>query len=144
MIRHAFLLTALGCSSPTVPPAYCASDPGVETFQVGMVQKGVSGTNVTIASATPSVVQQGLNEWVVSLTDSSGKPVDGTVTESAFMPAHNHGSPTPSTVTPKGSGQYDISGINLSMRGVWTITIAVTTATGSDSATFTFCVDGAT
>ena len=109
-----------------------------------MVSHGASGTAVTIMSATPSVVQQGLNEWVVSVADSQGQPVNGTVTESALMPDHNHGSPTPSTVTAKGNGQYDISGINLSMRGVWIITINITVGTLTDSATFTFCVDGAT
>jgi hypothetical protein len=137
-------MTCLGCSSPTVTAAVCANDPRVETFQSGVVSHGPAGTAVTIASAIPTVVQEGMNEWTVSVVNAQGQPVDGTVVETALMPDHNHGSPTPSTVTPKGNGQYDISGINLSMRGVWTITIAVTTSTGTDDATFTFCVDGAT
>jgi hypothetical protein len=110
---------------------------------MGMVSKGVAGVAISIASATPTVVQQGLNDWTVAIHDPQGAPVDGTVTIAAFMPDHNHGSPTPATVTPQGNGQYDISGINLSMRGVWTITISVASPTINDSATFTFCVDGA-
>ena len=143
-MRALVVVALLGCSSaPTVQPAVCANDPRVETFQTGMASKGVAGSTVTIVSATPSVVQQGLNEWVVSITDSSGQPFTGTVTETGFMPDHNHGSPTMSTVTPKGNGQYDISGINLSMVGVWMVTITVSNGTLNDSAAFTFCIDGA-
>jgi hypothetical protein len=142
-MRALVLWAVVGCSSPTVAPSVCATDPRVETFQTGLAAKGLSGSTITIVNATPSVVQQGLNEWVVSIKDSSGAPLDGMVQETARMPDHNHGSPTPSTVTAMGGGRYDINGINLSMRGVWTITISVTTATLSDSTTFTFCVDGA-
>ena len=136
---------ALACSSPSsgAPPAFCASDPRVEAFSLGLQSVGAGGTKVAIESATPSVVQQGLNEWTVSIHDASGAPVDGTVTITPYMPDHGHGSPTLATITPKGGGDYDISGINLSMRGVWQITIAVQSATVSDSAVFTFCVDGA-
>jgi YtkA-like len=151
MMRRALVIVAIstavgvGCSSaPTVAAASCADDPRVEAFQTGLVSKGVAGSTVTITTSTPTMVQQGLNEWVVSITDSTGQPVVGTVTETALMPDHGHGSPTPSTVTSMGNGQYDIAGINLSMIGVWTITVAVSNATMSDSATFTFCIDGAT
>jgi hypothetical protein len=146
VLAASFVVALLGgCSqSPTVAPAFCATDPRVETFQTGMTSKGAAGAVVTISSATPSVVQQGLNEWVVTITDSSGNPVSGTVNESAFMPDHGHGSPTLPTITPKGNGQYDISEINLSMSGVWTITITVASPSLNDSATFTFCIDGTT
>ncbi len=107
------------------------------------MSKGVAGASVAIVSATPSVVQQGLNEWTVSITNA-GAPVNGTVTINEVMPDHGHGSPTLATVTPTGNGQYDIAGINLSMRGVWTVTISVASPTLSDSVAFTFCVDGST
>jgi hypothetical protein len=152
-VRRALILLTvigLGCSSPSPPPssdsldASCASDPRVEAFTIGMTKAGPAGTSFSIASATPSVVQQGLNEWTVGIHDTSGMPVDGTVTISPFMPDHGHGSPTPATITAMGGGQYDIAGINLSMEGVWTITIAVTSPSLTDSVAFTFCVDGTT
>ena len=107
-----------------------------------MQSVGTSGASFAITSANPSVVQQGLNEWTVSVQDN-GAPVDGTVTVKPFMPDHGHGSPTVATVTPEGNGVYDISGINLSMRGVCTVTVSIASPAVDDSAVFTFCVDGA-
>ena len=74
----------------------------------------------------PSVVQQGLNEWTVLVLDAGGNPVDGTLTITSLMPDHNHGSPTQATITPKGGGSYDVAGINLSMRGVWQVSLTIT------------------
>ncbi len=132
----------VGCSSSSAPAAFCASDPRVESFSLGLASKGVAGASFSIVGATPSVVQQGLNEWTVTVTDAKGAPVDGTVTLASLMPDHNHGSPTQATITAKGNGQYDIAGINLSMRGVWTVTITIASASLNDNAAFTFCVDG--
>jgi hypothetical protein len=137
-------LALLACSSPSgAPPAFCASDPRVEAFSLGLTSTGSAGASFEIESATPSVVQQGLNEWTVAVHDSSGAPVDGALGEKAWMPDHGHGSPTLPTITAKGGGEYDVSGINLSMRGVWQITLSITSPTVSDAAVFTFCVDGA-
>lgn len=111
---------------------------------IGMAKAGPAGATFSIASATPSAVQQGLNEWTVGIHDSGGMPVEGTVTLSPFMPNHGHGSPTPATITPLGGGQYDIAGINLSMEGVWTITMTVASPSLTESVAFTFCVDGTT
>ena len=141
IFASAVLLVA--CSSQSgAPPAYCASDPRVEAFDVPLLAKGAAGASVVIESGTPAVVQQGLNEWIVKITDASGNPADGTVTVVSSMPDHGHNSPTPATITDNGNGEYDIAGINLSMRGVWTITISIASASLDDSATFTFCVDG--
>jgi len=104
---------------------------------------GATGASFSITSANPSVVQQGLNDWIVAVHDTSGAPVDGTLTILPFMPDHGHGSPTNATITPQGGGVYDVSGINLSMRGVWQITLTIASSAVNDSAVFTFCVDGA-
>jgi hypothetical protein len=143
-------VVAVGCSSPTLVvtsdslDASCATDPRVEAFQPGMVAKGPAGASFTIVTAAPPMVQEGMNTWTVAIHDGTGAPVDGTVTISPFMPDHGHGSPTPATITPMGGGQYGIAGINLSMQGVWAITIGVTSPTVNDSVAFTFCVDGTT
>jgi hypothetical protein len=132
------------CSSPQPVAAFCAADPRVETFSVGMSGTGAAGASVQIEAAIPAVVQQGLNEWTVLVHDESGNAVDGTLSVSSIMPDHNHGSPTLPTVTPKGSGTYDVAGINLSMRGVWQVTLSIAGASLNDTVTFTFCVDGST
>ena len=94
-----------------------------------------------IQTATPALVQEGDNNWTVAITDSSGAPVEGTVSIVSAMPDHNHDSPTPATITAKGNGIYEIDAINLVMGGVWTMTISIASPTLNDSATFTFCVD---
>ncbi len=137
----AFLFVA--CSSSQPAPAFCASDPRVEAFSVGMSGTGPAGATMKIVSATPTSVQEGLNEWTVLVLDAGGNPVDGTLTITSFMPDHNHGSPTLATVTPKGGGTYDIAGINLTMRGVWQITLSIASAALNDSVVFTLCIDGA-
>lgn len=141
MILASALLVACSSSSGA-PPPYCASDPRVEAFDVPLLSKGAAGASIIIESGTPSVVQQGLNDWTVKITDASGTPIDGTVSVLSSMPDHGHNSPTLPTITPKGNGEYDIANINLSMRGVWTVTISIASASVNDDATFTFCVDG--
>jgi hypothetical protein len=130
------------CSSPAPAPAACATDPRVEVFSPGLTSHGPAGGAFSITSATPSVVQQGINDWTVRVGDAGGNAIAGTLTIKSIMPDHGHGSPTLATVTSNGDGTYGISGINLSMRGVWTITLTIASPALNDAATFTFCVDG--
>jgi len=132
----------LGCSSPQPAPAACANDPRVEAFTPGLTSNGPAGATFTILSATPSTVQQGLNDWNVRVRDAGGTPIAGTLSITSVMPDHGHGSPTIATVTSNGDGTYAISGINLSMRGVWQITLTIASPQMNDSASFDFCVDG--
>ncbi len=138
----------LSCSSdPAAPPkpaAFCASDPRVADFSLGLQAVCPDGKlQISIDSAAPDPVIQGVNDWVISVRDGAGQPVDGaTIDVKPTMPDHGHGSPTRTTVTPRGGGQYALDGINLSMRGVWLITLDVTAGPVTDTATYTFCVDG--
>jgi hypothetical protein len=142
MVKLALVLACLSCSTPAPAPAACANDPRVETLTPGLTSNGPAGAAFTILSATPSAVQQGLNDWSVRVRDASGTPLAGTLTLKSIMPDHGHGSPTIATITPNGDGTYAISGINLSMRGVWQITLTIAASSVNDSASFTFCVDG--
>lgn len=139
------LLVACSASDPATPPAaqVCAADPRVSAFKVGIESVSSAKTmRVRIASATPTWVVQGVNEWTLAITDGSGAPLDGlTISIKPVMPDHGHGSSTVPVVTPLGAGQYRATGISLPMRGVWNVTINATGAV-NDSVTFTFCVDG--
>lgn len=141
-------LLLLSCSSdpaPAPPPAaFCASDPRVSAFSLGLQAACPDGKlRVDLVTAAPDPVVQGVNNWVIEVRDGSGQPVDGaTIDVQPTMPDHGHGSPTSTTVTPKGGGQYALDGINLSMRGVWLITLDVTAGALTDTASYTFCVDG--
>jgi hypothetical protein len=143
MMKLAFALLFLAaCSSPAPAPSACANDPRVTAFTPGLTGTGPAGAAFTILSATPSDVQQGLNDWNVRIRDASGTPVVGTLTITSIMPDHGHGSPTDATITANGDGTYGISGINLSMRGVWQITLTIASPQMNDSSAFDFCVDG--
>ncbi|HEY2515142.1 MAG TPA: FixH family protein [Polyangiaceae bacterium] len=128
----------------------CATDPRAESFVSGIQAKGASGAaSVTIDSATPSTPIKGNNEWIVSVTDAQGAPLDGlTITVSPFMPDHGHGSSITPQIAPLGGGKYDITLINLFMPGIWQITLTLATpgdggqAQAIDSAVFTFCISG--
>ena len=99
---------------------------------------------MTIETAVPSVVQQGLNEWTVLVHDASGNAIDGTLTISSMMPDHNHAKPDTRDRDAQSRRRVRHHRINLSMRGVWQITLAIASPTLSDTVTFMFCVDGAT
>jgi hypothetical protein len=53
------------------------------------------------------------------------------------MPQHGHGLPTEPRVTEElGGGRYRVEGMKFNMPGWWTIKLSVSSAAGSDSATF--------
>jgi hypothetical protein len=136
-------LAAASCSSPQPAAAFCATDPRVQTYTPNMQSTGAAGITAEILTATPAPVQQGLNDWQVELLAPGGQPLAGaTIDVKPTMPDHGHGSPTVATVTDEGQGRYDLANINLSMRGVWLVTLAITSPQGSDQVSFTFCVDG--
>ncbi|CAN5334430.1 hypothetical protein BH09MYX1_BH09MYX1_17180 [soil metagenome] len=137
-----------GCAStpdatPQPTAQVCASDPRVSAFKLGIESAGTGGAlHVSIVSATPAWVVQGVNDWTLDVTDGSGAPRDGlTLTVKPFMPDHGHGSSTVPQVTTMGGGRYHVTGISLPMRGVWDVTVAASGAL-NDAVVFTFCVDG--
>jgi hypothetical protein len=142
-----WLFLAAACTSSVAPPAptpaFCASDPRVQAFQLGLQSVCVGGQcRVRVVEATPASVVQGLNDWTLVLEDPAGKPVDGaTLSVKPTMPDHGHGSPTITQIAPLGNGRYRATGINLAMRGVWTVPV-VATGPVNDQASFTLCVDG--
>jgi len=139
----AIALALTACSSSQPAAAICATDPRVETFSPGLASTGAAGMTVKIVTATPTPIQQGLNDWGIELLDAGGQPVDGaTIDVKPTMPDHGHPSPTVATVTAQGQGHYDLANINPSMRGVWLVTLVIASPQGSDQVSFTFCVDG--
>ena len=128
----------------------CATDPRAETFTPGIRAAGTSGTaSVTIESATPSSPTKGNNEWIVSVQDAQGAPMDGlTIAIAPYMPDHGHGSSITPQIAPLGGGKYDVTLINLFMPGIWTITFTLSSASDGgqpqaiDSAVFSFCISG--
>lgn len=140
------------CDAPTVVPM--AVQPTCTlpsaSYAPGMAQKGTSGAlTFELVSVGTSTISQGLDSWVIKITDASCSPVDGaTVAIKAWMPQHNHGW-TAATSTGEGAGTYDIGNLDLFMDGFWQITFTATASVTSeggvaasvtDSTVFSFCL----
>ena len=123
----------------------CLEDPRAETFTADMEHQGRDGLlTFVIEAGDPAPPAKGNNTWTVKVVDGAGAPVGGaTVTASPFMPDHGH----PTSVVPQvtegeGEGEYNISPLYLFMPGLWEITIQAVSGDTTDSAKFSFCVQG--
>lgn len=94
-----------------------------------------------VASIEPEggEIKQGeLHAWILTVKTPDGKPVDDAkITVDGGMPEHNHGLPTKPEMTERlGEGRYRIDGVKFSMSGRWELRFDISSAVGSDSATF--------
>ena len=123
----------------------CAGEVAAEPYAAGLVKVGAAGVfTVELASSLPAPPAKGDNRWTLKVRDDHGSPVEGaTVSVVPYMPAHGHGAATDPVVTPSGApGEYLADPVNLSMPGVWEITVTVAGDGGTDTAGFVFCVEG--
>lgn len=124
----------------------CGDTAVFDAWSAGMEKPGDAGSYMlAIVDAAPAPPDKGDNTWTLHVATAGGAPVtDATVIITPFMPAHGHGTnpatvPTTATSTP---GDYQSDPFNLFMGGEWQLTVTATAAgTGSDSATFTFCIE---
>ncbi|WP_423065364.1 FixH family protein [Devosia sp. CN2-171] len=79
-----------------------------------------------------------MQSWTVVVTTADGQPLEhAELSIDGGMPQHGHGLPTEPQVTDElGGGRYRIEGMKFNMPGWWTITLEVSGAAGTDSATF--------
>jgi hypothetical protein len=86
----------------------------------------------------PEIKQGELHSWILTVKTPDGKPVeDAKITVGGGMPDHNHGLPTSPQMTQHLSdGRYRIEGMKFSMTGWWELKFDISSAAGSDSATF--------
>ncbi len=79
-----------------------------------------------------------IQTWTVAVAMPDGRPVEhAALSIDGGMPQHGHGLPTEPRVTEElGGGRYRVEGMKFNMPGWWTITLEVSSAAGTDSATF--------
>jgi hypothetical protein len=79
-----------------------------------------------------------IQTWTIAVTTPDGQPVEhADLSIDGGMPQHGHGLPTEPQVTEElGGGRYRVEGMKFNMPGWWTITLSVSGAAGTDSATF--------
>ncbi|HXK20094.1 MAG TPA: prealbumin-like fold domain-containing protein, partial [Polyangiaceae bacterium] len=134
-------------SSGETAEVSCAADSRVSPFQPGLSATGPHGFTVTIEQSTPMPPAIGDNLWDIVVTGDDGASLAGaTLRVVARMPDHGHNSPkTPTASTTDEAGKASISNLDLFMAGVWQIELEITAAgatSPSDTAVFTFCVEG--
>jgi hypothetical protein len=133
-------------SGDDTAPYNCAAETRADAFFAGMHKAGAGNAlDFALMTADPAPPARGDNTWNIQMSAMTsgvvGNGVAGaTLTVTPFMPDHQHGSPIEVEITDKGGGAYELSPVNLWMPGLWQTTIQATSASGSDSAVFAFCI----
>jgi hypothetical protein len=144
----AVLLVASACGDHSGSHADAGYDCTIEdrddTYVAGLEKAGEVGTlTFRLLSATPAPPARGDNSWMVEIVDGGGPVSGATVDVTPFMPDHRHGTPIDAVVTDQGSGQYQVTPVNLWMPGLWETTIEATPSGGAlDRVVYRFCIPG--
>jgi hypothetical protein len=121
----------------------CIGDPRVDTYSANLEKTSVAGMKVKIHTADPAPPANGVNDWLLTITDANGQPIDNAaLTVTPFMPDHGHGTSVVPEITPQSGGTYDVNPLYLFMPGVWRVTISVQSNGSTDSVAFFFCIQG--
>ena len=82
---------------------------------------------VSYESELQPLVINRMHRWTLTVTDTSGNPVEGAViTVDGGMPIHDHGLPTQPRVTSEvAPGRYLLEGLRFHMAGNWELVITI-------------------
>ena len=130
-------LLALAC----LLAACGADDPGSDACTpvlAGDTWTGPGGSIVEIVMTNPTPPARFTNWWAVRITDPGGAPMidPASLAVSAYMPEHDHLSPTTPTVTGEAEGLV-VGPLELWMPGVWEIRFDV----GGERIVVPVCID---
>ncbi|MBS2032750.1 MAG: FixH family protein [Deltaproteobacteria bacterium] len=113
-----WVLLVAGCTDPG-----SLADGGGPEFPATalLTLAGDTGALSVAVRTSPQPPIRGVNQIQLTVTAADGgAPVDGlTVTVDPWMPIMGHGSATTPTVTPQGSGVYDVTDVYMAMPGTW-------------------------
>ena len=125
----------------------CAAETRADDFVIGLEKQGLSGAlDFKLMTADPAPPARNDNTWVVQINSMAagvvGSPASGaTLTVTPFMPDHQHGTPIEVQIEAMpDAGQYKLSPINMWMPGLWETTITASSAAGTDSTVYRFCI----
>lgn len=104
------LLLVAACAPDETPP----DDTACDVVEPGATFVGPDGGRVRILATDPAPPARFTNWWTVDVDDAT------TMTVSAFMPEHDHGSPTTPTVTVTDEGVV-VGPLELWMPGRWEV-----------------------
>jgi hypothetical protein len=124
----------------------CGSDPRADAYVENLSKPGRAGVfGFTLVRGDITPPGRGTNAWVVRVTDTAGAPIsNATLVAKPLMPDHGHGTSIVPRATPtsRGDGTYDVAPLYLFMPGLWQVTVTATSGTKTDTAVFSFCIEG--
>ncbi len=124
----------------------CDEDTRDEAYEPGMEKATDNGLmTVVLEESSPGPIDIGDNDWTISVSDpTSGDAEAGcTITAVPWMVDHGHGSNEPVAVETATPGTYEITGISVTMAGLWDTELALDCPDlGEDTIHFLFCIDG--
>jgi len=138
------LMPALvGCETDDDDVGICESEERDLPYEAGMSVEGDSSLfTVALDSADPAPPDLDENDWILSVSDAAGSPVEGCLlTATPWMPDHGHGSNNPES-TDEGGGSYSIVGLDFIMAGYWEVGVQVDCGGETDTVEFRFCIEG--
>lgn len=125
-----------GTETPGDPSRDCGDGPLDELTASLSRTTTEGGYEVVIVSATPAPPDVGFNDWVVEVDGADDVGVR------PWMPLHGHGSPQAVYPGVLDDGQWRVTGMELTMAGLWELTVQVDGDAGPDEALFRFCLEG--
>ena len=145
LLAFTSLAMGLGCgggeadSDASLAPSESRSEGGA----LGRVASSRSGRHrISVRPASEPVALGAMHEWIVRVERTDGAPArPTTVIFDGGMPSHGHGFVTAPRVTRElGDGEFLVEGVKFHMAGAWELRVAVTSAEGSDKASFDISV----
>jgi hypothetical protein len=122
----------------------CGDAARYEEYVPGLETTGDAGTSFVLEHANPGPPEKGDNVWAMLVYDAAGDPVqDSSLSVSAWMPDHGHGSPVDPVVTPGSfADEFEVSSLVINMGGFWEITVRSLDGDGAeiDHAVFGICI----
>lgn len=136
--RTLCIVLGLQATCALIPACSSATDPtaGFPSAPYASLGSDHLALSLELRTAPTQPPVRGANLVQLRVASPQGAPRDGlALTVVPWMPAHGHGSPTKPTVTPQGSGLYEISDVNLPMAGIWELRITLAGEGVEDHAT---------
>lgn len=135
----------------SAPLLGCDDDPAAEEGETatsgdplapGFAKAGESGLKVELMALSPAETVRGDNTWTVKVTDGNGPQAACAMSVEPFMPAHGHGAGRVVEVKDRGEGTYELTPLNLFMRGLWTVDLSLDCDGLTDVVRFEVWVEG--
>lgn len=120
----------------------CSLDSRAQPYAPGMAATASDGVRVIVVEALPAPPERFVNTWSLQVQGPNGQPVtDASLSVTAFMPDHGHGSPSPPVIEPgEELGDFTMGPFDLWMPGIWELRFVAVSGDTTSLAVLSICV----